>query len=64
MIATAAPKLRMLAGPNGSGKSTLFQYLRQRFSFPVGYCLTRASSECEEAGSGSAVHRWREAHCF
>jgi hypothetical protein len=39
MIATAAPKLRMLAGPNGSGKSTLFEYLRHRFSFPFGYCL-------------------------
>ena len=33
------PKLRMVAGPNGSGKSTIVDYLRSKYSFPLGFIL-------------------------
>ena len=47
MIRTPNPKLRMFAGPNGSGKSTLFRSLRDKQSFPFGYCLNPDEIERE-----------------
>lgn len=46
------PRLRMVAGPNGSGKSTLLEYLRTRFSLPMGYCLNPDLIEHEIAQTG------------
>lgn len=45
-------RLRMVAGPNGSGKTTLLEYLRTRFSLPMGYCLNPDAVEREIEQSG------------